>query len=235
LKVFLIYFLLSILLTVFASAQAAIVCPDGQFPVKAHPRNAYSKQDGTQVRATNVKEQCRPYRKFKTPVPKFLSNKPANWPIPNEKFKAWTNEEEAEIRQILGKLPKALTHVGEIKIHRSGEKLPNPALSNSENKIITIYDSISNHDKSRVIAHELAHFYWDSMNDLEKEKYHEAAQWIKSKDSKYISLTRKEVPIQDSFLGPDEDFSNNVELFLFQKESLSKNPGLIKLLENLIQ
>jgi len=70
----------------------------------------------------------------------------------------------------LDKLPKALTNIGEIKFHRSDEKSPNPALSNSENKIITIYDSISTHDQSRVIAHELAHFYWDSMNDLEKKK-----------------------------------------------------------------
>ena len=229
------YFILLILLISFSTAQAAIVCPDGEFPVKAHLRNVYSKQDGTQVRATNVKEQCRPYRKLTTPVPKFLANKPANWPILNEKFKAWTKEEETDLKRILEKLPKALTHVGEIKFHRSGEKSPNPAQSNSENKIITIYDSISTHDKSRVIAHELAHFYWDSMSDLEKEKYNEAAQWIKSKDGKSISLTRKGVPIQDSYLGPHEDFSNNVELFLYQKESLSKNPELIKLLENLFQ
>jgi hypothetical protein len=234
LKVSLIYFPLSILLTVFASAEAAIVCPDGQFPVKAHPRIAYTKQDGTQVRATNIKEQCRPYRKLTNPEPKFLSTKPVNWPILNEKFKAWTKEEETDLKRILEKLPKALTHIGEIKFHRSSKKSPNPALSNSENKIIVIYDSISTHDKSRVIAHELAHFFWDSMNDLEKGKYHEAARWIKSKDGKYISLTRKEVPIQDSFSGPHEDFSNNFELFLFQKESLSKNPELIKLLENLI-
>ena len=151
-KVSLIYFPLSILLTVFASAQAAIVCSDGHFPVRAHPRNAYSRQDGTQVRLTNVKEQCRPYRKLTSPVPKFLASKPANWPILSEKFKSWTKEEETDLKRILDKLPKALTHIGEIKFHRSSEKSPNPALSNSENKIIVIYDSISTHDKSRVIV-----------------------------------------------------------------------------------
>lgn len=219
----------------FASAQAAIVCPDGHFPVKAHPRNAYSRQDGTQVRAANVKEQCHPYRKFKTPEPRFLASKPANWPMANEKFKAWTKEEETEIRQILGKLPKTLSHVGEIKFHRSNEKSPNPALSNSENKIIVIYDSISTHDKSRVIAHELAHFFWDSMNDLEKDDYYKAAQWKKDDIRQTISLQRKEIPIIDSFTGPHEDFSNNVELFLFQKESLNKHPELMKYLEKIIK
>ena len=158
------YFILLILLISLSTVQAAIVCPVEHFPVKAHPRNAYSRQDGTQVRATNVKEQCRPYRKLTTPIPKFYASKPVEWPIPNEKFKEWTQGEEIELRQILGKLPKTLTHIGEIKCHRSNEKSPNPALSNSENKIIVIYDSISTHDKSRVIAHELAHFLWDSMN-----------------------------------------------------------------------
>jgi hypothetical protein len=235
LKVFLIYFPLSILLTVFASARAAILCPNGQFQVKAHPRNAYSKQDGTQVRATNVKEQCRPYRKLTTPRPKFLANKPANWPILNKKFKAWTKEEETDLKRILDKLPKALTHIGEIKFHRSSEKSPNPALSNSENKIIVIYDSISTHDNSRVIAHELAHFLWDSMNIDERDEYYSSSLWKKNEDKKTISLIRKEVPIQDSYIGPHEDFSNNVELFLFQKESLSKNPQLIKYLEKIIR
>ena len=229
------YFILLILLILFSTAQATIVCPDGHFPVKAHPRNAYIRQDGTHVQATNVKEQCHPYRKLIAPVPKFLASKPKNWPISNERFKAWTKEEKTELKRILDQLPKVLTHVGDINFHRSNEKSPNPALSNSENKIIVIYDSVSTYDKSRVITHELAHFYWDSMSDLQKEKYYEIAQWIKSKDGKSISLTRKEVPIQDSFLGPHEDFSNNVELFLFQKESLTRNPELIKLLENLIQ
>ena len=180
-RISLLYFSLSILLTVFASAEAAIVCPYGQFPVKAHLRNAYSKQDGTQVRATNVKVQCRPYRKLTTPLPKFLSTKPVNWPIVNEKFKAWTKEEETDLKRILDKLPKALTHIGEIKFHRSSEKSPNPALSNGENKIIVLYDSISTHDKSRVIAHELAHFLWDSMNIDERDEYYSSSLWKKMK------------------------------------------------------
>lgn len=220
---------------VVSTAQAAIDCPDGYFPVIAHPRNAYNKQDGTQVKATTVKEQCRPYRKFQAPIPKFLVGKPANWPIPTEKFKAWTNEEETQIKQILSKLPKTLTHVGEIKFHRSSEKSPNPALSNSESKIIVIYDSISTHDKKHVIAHELAHLLWDSLNINERDEYYLSSQWKKSEDKKTISLIRKDVPIQDSYIGPHEDFSNNVELFLFQIESLSSNPQLIKYLEKIIR
>jgi hypothetical protein len=111
----------------------------------------------------------------------------------------------------------------------------NPAVSNSEHKIIVLYDSILTHDKSRVISHELAHFYWDFMSDLEKEKYNDIAQWKKSKDGQTTTLNRKDVLIEDSFAGPHEDFSNNVELFLFQKDSLNKNPELIHFLEKIIQ
>jgi hypothetical protein len=104
LKIPLLYSLLLTLLTLFASAQAAIDCPDGYFTVKAHPRNAYTKQDGTSVSATEVKEQCRPYRKLKTLEPKFLATRPINWPIANEKFKAWKKEEETEIQKILAQI-----------------------------------------------------------------------------------------------------------------------------------
>lgn len=73
------------------------------------------------------------------------------------------------------------------------------------------------------------------MNDLEKEGYYEVAEWKKSKDGESVSLTRRDVPIQDSFTGPHEDFSNNVELLLFQKESLNKTPELTKYMEKIIQ
>jgi hypothetical protein len=73
------------------------------------------------------------------------------------------------------------------------------------------------------------------MNDLEKEDYYKAAQWKKDDIRQTISLQRKEILIIDSFTGPHEDFSNNVEIFLFKKESLKKNPELIKYLEKIIK
>lgn len=73
------------------------------------------------------------------------------------------------------------------------------------------------------------------MNIDERDEYYSSSLWKKNEDKKTISLIRKDVPIQDSYIGPHEDFSNNVELFLFQKESLSKNPQLIKYLEKIIR
>jgi hypothetical protein len=73
------------------------------------------------------------------------------------------------------------------------------------------------------------------MNIDERDEYYRSSQWKKSEDKKTISLTRKDVQIQDSYVGPHEDFANNVELFIFQKQSLSKLPELTKYLEKIIQ
>jgi hypothetical protein len=115
-------------------------CPEGYFPVRSHPRNAYTKTDGTAVSATQVKEQCRPYRTLKNPEPNFTIQAPKNWPNPSEKFKGWTKEVEIKIRSILEKLPKPITNIGKITFLRSSEKSSNPSVSNSENQIIVIYD-----------------------------------------------------------------------------------------------
>ncbi len=153
-----LFFILGNIRTAYASK-----CPEGHFLVRSHPRNAYIKTDGTAVSATQVKEQCRPYRTVKKSEPNFTIQTPKNWPNSREKFKAWTKEEEIIIRSILEKLPKSITNIGKITFLRSTEKSPNPSVNNSENQIIVIYDSVASHDLSRVISHELAHIYWDSL------------------------------------------------------------------------
>jgi hypothetical protein len=210
-------------------------CPEGHFPVRSHPRNAYTKTDGSNVSAAQVKEQCRPYKTLKKQEPNFTTQVPKNWPKPNEKFKAWTKEEEIKIRSILEKLPKSITNIGKITFLRSIEKSLNPSVSNSENQIIVIYDSVGSHDLSRVISHELAHIYWDSLDYPQKEEFLVAAEWEASKDKKSISLLRKHVEIQDSYHAPDEDFSNLIELYTYNKEIFKDKPTLRKCLEDFVK
>lgn len=220
---------LAVLFFIFGSINFAYAnkCPEGQFPVRSHPRNAYTKNDGTAVSASKVKEQCRPYRTSKKPEPNFTTLTPKNWPNPNEKFKDWTKEEIIKIRSILENLPKSITNIGKVTFLRSIEKSPNPSVSNSENQIIVIYDSVS--------SHELAHIYWDSINSSLQENFLTAAEWKISKDNKTISLQRKKVPFQDSYLGPHEDFSNLIELFIQNKDSFKDQPILLKCLENFLK
>lgn len=222
---------------IFGSISTAYAsnCPEGYFPVRSHLRNAYTKTDGTAVSASQVKEQCRPYRTLKKPEPFFTTQAPKNWPNSKEKFKSWTKEEEIKIRNIIEKLPVTLTHIGEIKLLRSTEKSANPSVSNSENLIIVIYDSVASHDLSRVISHELAHFYWDSLDNKNKQEFRTAAEWKVNKDRKTISLQRKKGLIQDSYVGPDEDFSNLIELYIQNKDSLKDQSILLKCLENFLK
>jgi len=217
------------------STSYASKCPEGHFPVRSHPRNAYTKTDGTAVSATQVKEQCRPYKTLKKPEPNFTTHAPKNWPNPNEKFKIWSKEEEFKIRSILEKLPKSITNIGNITLLRSAEKSQNPSVSNSENQIIVIYDSVASHDLSRIISHELAHIYWDSIDSTLQKNFQTAADWKISKDNKTISLKRKNITIQDSYLGPHEDFSNLIELFIQNKDSFKDQPILLKCLENFLK
>lgn len=228
---------LIILLFIFGSVGAAYAseCPVGHFPVRSHPRNAYMKTNGTAVSATQVKEQCRPYRTLKKLEPNFTTQAPKNWPNPSEKFKVWIKFEEIKIRAILEKLPKSITNIGKITFLRSTEKSPNPSVSNSEKQIIVINDSIVSHDLSRVLSHELAHIYWDSLDSSLKEEFQSAAEWEVSRDKKSISLLRNKVEIQDSYLGPHEDFSNLIELFIYNKEIFKDRPKLLKCLENFIK
>lgn len=228
---------LVVLFFIFGSINFAYAnkCPEGQFPVRSHPRNAYTKTDGKAVSATKVKEQCRPYRTSKKPEPNFTALTPKNWPNPNEKFKRWTKEEEIKIRSILENLPKSITNIGKITFLRSIEKSPNPSVSNSENQIIVIYDSVSSHDLSRVISHELAHFYWDSLDYKNKEKFRTAAEWKVNKDGKTLSLQRMKVTIQDSYIGPGEDFSNLIEIYIQNSDDFKDQPILIKCLENFLK
>lgn len=203
--------------------------------MRSHPRNDYVKSDGTEVSPTHVKESCRPYRKSQTPIPVFTTTTPKRWPNPKDKFRTWTKTEEAKIRAVLDQLPTSLTHVGEIRFLRSVGPSDTPAYSNSFNQVIVITDEIKSHDLKRVVAHELAHFYWDSLEDKRREEYYVAAEWKKSADGLTASLVRRDVQIPDSYIGPHEDFTNSVELLVHDKSLFKASPLLLQCLENFIQ
>jgi hypothetical protein len=227
-----IFFLLTFCIS---SIGLASECPDGHYPVRSHHRNAYVKSDGTEVSPADVKESCRPYRKSQPHTPVFTTVTPKRWPNPKDKFRTWTKTEETKIRSVLSQLPNSLTHIGEIKFLRSVNPSDSPAYSNSFNQVIVITDEIKSHDLKRVVAHELANFYWDSLEDKRREEYYVAAEWKKSADGLTGSLVRRDVQIPDSYIGPHEDFTNSFELLVHDKSLLKASPLLLRCLENFIQ
>jgi len=229
-------FLLGLLSIFFTSAKVwSQECPEGFIRISAHERDSYHKADGTKVSAALVESHCRSERKLSKPKPQFKTLKPEGWPEKQETFKAWLLKEKLDVERALKKLPRKLTHFGEIQFFRSRLPSENPAVSNSKNQIIVIYDSVSSHALDRVIAHELAHFYWDSLSEKIKKDFLTAAEWKINSDLSTLSLVRKNITINDSYLGPHEDFANNVELFISNPQELRKSPQLFNCLEKILK
>jgi hypothetical protein len=227
-----ILFLFSIL---HSSLSLAIDCPPNKYPVKAHTRTDYYRNDGTYVSATNVSESCREYGSLKPLKLHFEDKMPKGWPHKNEKFKAWNNKEKSDITAALDQLPAILTQIGELKIYRAikSEIVDNPATSAPDSKIITIYDDISKHELKRVLAHELAHIYYAFMSKDEADAYHAIAQWKYDKENaKYVN-ERTSFTAEDGKLSPDEDFSNNIEFYYFEKKKLEKEQDIFKWIQKM--
>ena len=210
-------------------------CPPNFYKVSSHQRNAYVKSDGTKVSASVVEEHCLPNRVLESPRPVFKTHRPSGWPEAHEKFKPWTPEEKLSLSRALAVLPKKLSHFGELNLYRSALASENPAVSNSANRIIVFYDSFEKHDLKQVLAHELAHFYWDSLPKYIKQEFLDAADWKLNSDRQSISLKRETIFHPDSYLGPHEDFANTVELFVSDPKRLSTNSKLLKCLERFIK
>ena len=156
------------------------------------------------------------------------------------KFKAFLPGEKGRIRDIIKKLPLMLTSFGTITFYRqkSGKVKSNPAVTDPEKQTITIYNSIAEHSMERVVAHELAHILYHNLSDKEKDSYKNIAQWDSSEISnKVVTISVRKVFVAiDGIFSPDEDFSNNMEYYLFEKNTLKrKKPKIYNWIEQLME
>lgn len=224
------------LLCIWSLRIRAAQCPSGKYPVRAHTRTDYYRHDGTYVSGTNVSESCREYRTLKPLIIKFSQNMPKGWPHKKEKFRRWTEKEKSDITKALNELPAVLTQIGELKIYRAikSEIPDNPGTSAPEEKIITLYDSISKHELKRVLVHELAHIYYASFSKDELESYYQAAQWKFDKSENIYVTDRKSFLVADSKIGPEEDFSNNIEYFYFKKADIEKEQNIYNWIKKMV-
>ncbi|MFZ4715778.1 MAG: hypothetical protein ACOYL6_18795 [Bacteriovoracaceae bacterium] len=163
----------------YTSHSLALDCPPNKYPVKAHPRTDYYRNDGTYVSGSNVSETCREFRTLKPLKVHFEEKVPKGWPHKKEKFRVWTVREKSKVSKALDQLPAMLNQTGKLEIYRAikSEINDNPATTAPDSKIITLYDDISKHELKRVLAHELAHIYYVAMSDTEREAYYKASRW----------------------------------------------------------
>ena len=114
----------------------------------------------------------------------------------------------------------------------SGEPPNNPGAGFDNS--IALYDEAFNQKQnlSRVLAHEFAHKLYRQFYDVDGGKeYADIAEWklysnAKTGD-KFLTTWRDDFVEADGIKGPDEDFSNNIEYFLFDPKKLkAKSPKI---------
>lgn len=207
-------------------------CPQGFYRVKSHFRKAYVRSDGTQVKAANVTSYC----KEASPAYNFWGNKlknglPPNWPHRQEQESTWTPESEERILDALEMIPEKLWSDEAKGIYRlkKSKDFPNPA-SNGDG-LIVIYDSAfdSKRNLARILVHELSHIAYQHLSKEEAPDYRRATGWgfEAAAHGRYFFKGRKSGYVEeDGKISPEEDFSNNIEYYLFEPDKLKKEtPG----------
>lgn len=186
--------------------------------MSAYNRDSYYRTNGTFVSAAKVEAHCRKYH-FSSPLELiFQDTMPDGWPNQLELFKSWTPAEKREIKKAINTLPKILRNLGEIKIYRAVKSLfpDNHASSGPDDSIIVLYDSAKKFSYRRALAHEMAHILYAHLGREEQDDYQGLSEWREIARNVY-STPRKQFSEQDGTLGPEEDFANNIEHLITNK------------------
>jgi hypothetical protein len=127
----------------------------------------------------------------------------------------------------IGRIPEALWPGHEIGIYRmdlSKDGSINTASNNDE--AITLYDTAfkaSDQMLTRYIAHEFAHRFWMKMDRRHISDYYWASGWVVTtyNGKEIVTSTRgKNYIYDDGVISPEEDFTNNIEAFLTDRNRL---------------
>lgn len=200
-------------------------CPPGEHFVKTHNRNAYTRADGTFVKAATISSHCRKQRESDNYwLTKFESYRPIDWPHNNEILTPWTVEEKERVLDALCELPEEIWKNSEYKIYRMKQSKDGQNPATSAKDILVLYDSAFKYRNtlSRVLAHEFAHEIYGNLSISDSKDYRFATNWFEvNKNGKRLLLARKDGFVaDDGRVSPEEDFANNLEFFLFDTKNL---------------
>jgi hypothetical protein len=217
----------------FADVNSHHTCPAGAHWVKAHHRRAYAKSDGTQISATSVTAHCQTNpTAYSNWHDRLKNGRPADWLQNQEKAKSWSEEERERVIDALSDLPPSLlidTVRGIFRLDRSQAYDANPA--SGQDGEITVYDPAFTKEQNlaRILGHEMAHELYRHLSVDDKRNYLFAADWLPYKNTKtgewLLIPNRDQYVAEDGKESPTEDFSNNIEYYLFDPDALKvKSP-----------
>lgn len=228
-----------VLFSLFIGASALASCPEGFYKISAHRRSAYYRGDGSFVPATFVKSSCRQYSATSEVLLKsFKEGLPLGWPHKKETSVKWTEDYKQRVIEAIEEMPEILWSHSIKGLYRAlkSKDFLNPA-SNGDGFIV-LYNSAfeAKHRLSRVLAHELAHEMYRELSEKEQLDYCLKAGWSYEIGRNRIIYwkPRKEEDVEtDSKTSRDEDFTNNIEYFLFDPTILrEKNPKAYDWIKN---
>jgi len=201
---------------------AAEKCQHDQHWVRGHFRRSFVRHDGTKVSAAKISSHCAnnppSFKKWKERIKDF---KPKEWKIPTEGSKPWTIEERERVLSVLSNLPQALELDSIKSIHRSRVSgLYSASPASGQNGSIALYDLAfsDNANLLRILVHECAHQLFRQYSDKETLDYALASEWLMVRNNKGVSVflpNRNQYVEEDGKESLDEDFSNNIEYFIF--------------------
>lgn len=214
--------LVLLLIFIFSFDLFAQECPEGMFQVQGHHRQAHYRS-GSHVSATDVSTYCKNYRNDGPLKLGFNKKMPKGWPEKKEKFKKCSAENQKKITKELSELPEILTKIGGLKVYCSDKSVHenNTASSAPKEKIVVLYESAFSGDLKRYLAHELSHVLYDRLSDNELKSLNKVSLWDDEK--KVFKEKRTKFSEVDGANDVDEDFANNVEHYLFERESFKKD------------
>lgn len=167
---------------------------------------------------------------------KLKKGAPKNWENKKEKPKQWTEEEKERVLDALSELPTILLDCEVEGIFRMEKFLTDESnLAAGKDRQIVLHNNAfeKNQNLTRILAHEFAHKLYRQFYDTQDKgkSYAKSADWLSMKNPKtgenFITTWRNDFVEEDGINGPDEDFSNNIEYYLFAPHLLkSKNPKI---------
>lgn len=230
---------ISFLLILYSLNSSAKECEWWQTPVKATKIREHKRENHT-VSPHLRKEHCRAtFPKVERWHTQFLDKALADWPLKEEIFKTWTQEEKIIILRILSEQPQVFRDLNSVKFLRSKKSKykNNPSTTVTKLDTITLYDNFfSSSNKSRILSHEMSHLYLHTLDKGKIANFVYELGWRENpKDSSLIHLPNYPFLKPDSAQSLTEDIANHLEDYLHEPEKLNKKfPTRYNLIKELV-